>query len=474
MSNLSVVFMPHPPIIIPEIGGGKEIEAKETINGMHQLGRLISELKPETIIFITPHGNSFRNGTCILDANKLNGDFSPFGFPQIKCEKRVNQDLTDALYQSFESEDFVTVLMDEKLAKQYKVKVSLDHGVMVPMFFIDKYYSDYDIVHITPGFTPLEENYKLGQHIQSVTKDKNVLLICSGDMSHALNDSGPYNYHPSGTVFDKAVEQAIINSDPIALMSLDNQVIEEAAQCGLSSFIMGFGYLDGIGYESEVLSYEGPFGVGYLTGYLKKNESKQNNSLLEEIDHLSIDAYENRKLDEDDYIKLARQSIEAYVKDNRKLDFEKVKDEYSKKFIDEVSKKCAGAFVSIHKNGLLRGCIGTIEPTQESLIDEIIYNGISACSRDPRFNVIEPNELMDLDIKVDVLEKPERISSKDELDVIKYGVIVEKGMNRGLLLPNLEGVDTVEQQVTIAMEKAGILDDEGMKLYRFEVIRHER
>lgn len=421
MSKLSVVFMPHPPIILPEIGGGKKSEARATIEGMHKLGKLIGELKPETIVFITPHGNSFSNGTCILDAIKLKGDFSPFGFPHKKFEKNVNQDLTNELYQAFEKEDFVTVLMNEKLAEQYKVKVSLDHGVMVPMFFIDEYYSDYDIVHITPGFTPLEENYKLGKCIQHVTKDKNVLLVCSGDLSHSLSDSGPYNYHPSGAVFDKTVEQGIINSDPISLIYLDDQVIEEAAQCGLNSFLMGFGYLDGIGFGSEVLSYEGPFGVGYLTGYLKKSESKENKSLVEEIEQRLVDAYENRKQYEDDYIKLARQSIEAYVKDNRKLDFEKIKEEYSNQFIEEASNK-RGAFVSIHKHGHLRGCIGTIEPTQEFLIEEIIYNGISACSRDPRFNVVEPSELMDLDKKVDVLEKPEQIQSKDALDVIKYGV----------------------------------------------------
>lgn len=132
----------------------------------------------------------------------------------------------------------------------------------------------------------------------------------------------------------------------------------------------------------------------------------------------------------------------------------------------------AGAFVSIHKNGRLRGCIGTIMPTTDNVAREIIENGISAATRDPRFAPIGPEELKELEINVDVLGRPQDISSIDELNVKRYGVIVSSGMKRGLLLPDLEGVDTVEEQVAIAMQKGGITEDEDIRLQRFEVIRH--
>ena len=132
----------------------------------------------------------------------------------------------------------------------------------------------------------------------------------------------------------------------------------------------------------------------------------------------------------------------------------------------------AGAFVSIHKQGRLRGCIGTIGPTRDSLAEEIINNAISASTEDPRFPAITENELKLLEINVDVLGEPEYIHSMDQLDVKRYGVIVTKGYRRGLLLPDLEGVDTPEEQVSIAKRKAGIRDDEDVKLERFEVIRH--
>ena len=142
---------------------------------------------------------------------------------------------------------------------------------------------------------------------------------------------------------------------------------------------------------------------------------------------------------------------------------------------DEMLHQRAGAFVSIHEHGQLRGCIGTIAPTCSCIADEIIANGISASTRDPRFDPITPDELDYLEISVDVLAPAEPVNSPEELDPKRYGVIVTKGYRRGLLLPNLEGVDTVEEQLAIAKRKAGISPyDDDVELERFEVVRHER
>lgn len=133
----------------------------------------------------------------------------------------------------------------------------------------------------------------------------------------------------------------------------------------------------------------------------------------------------------------------------------------------------AAAFVSIHlKDGALRGCIGSIQPLEENLAREIIRNAIAAATRDPRFTPITVEELPLLDFSVDVLGVPEAIQSFSDLDPKRYGVIVERGWRRGLLLPDLEGVDSVELQVAIALDKAGIHPREGFNLYRFEVKRY--
>jgi len=135
----------------------------------------------------------------------------------------------------------------------------------------------------------------------------------------------------------------------------------------------------------------------------------------------------------------------------------------------------AGVFVSIHKKGgSLRGCIGTFNPTKPNIAEEIIEKAISSSSRDPRFPPISIAELDDLDISVDVLSEPEEVSGKKELNSKKYGLILEAkdGFRRGLLLPDLEGVDTVEEQVKIVRMKAGIGPNEPVKFYRFKVVRH--
>ena len=173
-----------------------------------------------------------------------------------------------------------------------------------------------------------------------------------------------------------------------------------------------------------------------------------------------------RSMDEsDEYVKLARKTIETFIKENIKIC---LPNDLPKDMTD----KRAGAFVSIHKYGQLRGCIGTILPTTGCIGEEIIQNAISASTSDPRFPAITENELSALEISVDVLGEPEDIPSPDYLDVKKYGVIVTKGFKRGLLLPDLDGVDTVEDQIAIAKRKAGIGYDEDVKLQRFEVIRH--
>ena len=167
------------------------------------------------------------------------------------------------------------------------------------------------------------------------------------------------------------------------------------------------------------------------------------------------------------YVRLARRTIERYVRHKEVVD-----PGQDAEIAPELLTMRAGAFCSLHRQGQLRGCIGTIEATQSSLGLEIVHNAISAATRDPRFDPLRPEELADLEISVDVLGEPEPVSNRSQLDPSIYGVIVERGGRRGLLLPDLEGVDTVEQQIGIALQKAWISPSERYDLYRFQVTRY--
>lgn len=167
-----------------------------------------------------------------------------------------------------------------------------------------------------------------------------------------------------------------------------------------------------------------------------------------------------------DHVRLAKETLETYVQTGKKIDVPEWVPE-------EFKKRRAGVFVSLKKHGMLRGCIGTIGPVRTSIAEEIIYNAISSGTQDPRFPAVRPEELNDLDYSVDVLGAPEKIGSMEELDVKRYGVIVTSGFRRGLLLPDLEGVDTPQAQVDIALQKAGIGRAEHYEMERFEVIRYK-
>jgi len=167
-----------------------------------------------------------------------------------------------------------------------------------------------------------------------------------------------------------------------------------------------------------------------------------------------------------EYVKLAKYSLEHFVRTGKEAE---LPDDVPA----ELLANRAGVFVCIKIHGRLRGCIGTIAPVTESIAHEIIRNAVSAASEDPRFPPVSVSELSDLVYSVDVLSPPERIDDVSLLDVKRYGVIVTSGYKRGLLLPNLDGVDTVEEQISIAANKAGIREGEVVKLERFEVVRHE-
>jgi len=170
------------------------------------------------------------------------------------------------------------------------------------------------------------------------------------------------------------------------------------------------------------------------------------------------------KKEEGTYVKLARETIENYIKQGEIIT-------PPKDLPEEMINQKAGVFVSLKKNANLRGCIGTFMPVQENIAQEIIKNAISAAVGDPRFSPVAASELSNLTISVDVLSPPEEISDISELDPKKYGVIVSSGYKKGLLLPDLEGVDTAEEQINITKRKAGIYPDEKVKLHRFEVKR---
>lgn len=460
MSLLASFMVPHPPLIIPEVGKGEEKQIEKTFSLYEEIASQIETLNPETIIIISPHAPMYSDYFYISSDKTIIGNLSKFGAPTVKFTEEIDLDLVDEITEVAEKYNFPT----GKLVPQ----VPLDHGTIVPLYFIRKKLPKTKIIVIGLSTLPLVDNYKMGQIIKEAINNlnKQVVLVASGDLSHKLKEYGPYGYIKEGPEYDKRIMEVCSKGNFLELLKFENLLLEKAAECGHRSFTIMAGALDGIEIESKELSHEDITGVGYgICTFYPKEENKERNFLEKHLKEKEIELNKQKELS-DDYVKLARQSIENYI---LKKEIISVPPNIQKEMLDNK----AGVFVSIHKHDTLRGCIGTIAPTKENIAEEIISNAISAAIHDSRFLPITEEELNWLEINVDVLNKPEPIKSKEELDVKKYGVIVTSGFKQGLLLPNLDGIETVDDQISIAMRKGNISKTDNYKLQRFEVIRHK-
>jgi AmmeMemoRadiSam system protein A len=282
-----------------------------------------------------------------------------------------------------------------------------------------------------------------------------VALIASGDLSHRLKPDAPAGFDPAAHLFDEEVVAAVESNDPQRIAKIDHDLRRTAGECGYRSLLIALGATMELPAASEVLSYEAPFGVGYLVAQLTSRVETNN----ERPSEAALEADLTRMLPQ-----LARDAVETYVRTGTRLRTTEDND---------YLKLPAACFVSLKtSDGDLRGCIGTIEPTETTLAEEIVSNAIGSATRDPRFLPVAADELADLHYSVDVLAPAEPARFED-LNPEVYGVIVEdeSGVLRGLLLPAIEGVKTAEQQVEIAARKAGIRPGSPLSLYRFRVER---
>ncbi len=460
MPILAGFMVPHPPLIVPAVGRGGEKEIEETTRAYERVADEIADLKPDTIIVTSPHSIMYADYFHISPRDSAKGSFKGFNAPEVSFRETYDTELVEAICDLAAENDFPAGTMGER-------DRDLDHGTMVPLWFIEKKYRDFKLVRIGLSGLTLADHYTFGQMIDKAVEQtgRRAVLVASGDLSHKLQDYGPYGFAPEGPEYDKRIMDVMGRTAFGELLDFDEKFLDRAAECGHRSFVIMAGAMDGKSVKAEMLSHQDVTGVGYGIGIFYPGEADSKRHFLKEYLEELDKKTEEMRASEDAYVKLARKSLESYIRTGEIMP---VPDDLP----EEMLKTRAGAFVSIHKQGKLRGCIGTIGPTRDSLAEEIINNAVSASTEDPRFSAITEDEFRWLEINVDVLGEPEYIYSMDQLDVKRYGVIVTKGYRRGLLLPDLEGVDSPEDQVLIAKQKAGIRPDEEVKMQRFEVIRH--
>ena len=461
MAILAAFMVPHPPMIVPAVGRGSEKQIQKTIDAYEQVADEIAALAPETIIITSPHSVMYADYFHISPGKGAKGDFGRFRAAQVCFDEEYDRELVNELADIARVQGFPAGVMGERDKR-------LDHGTMVPLYFIRRKYTGAKIVRIGLSGLPLSEHYRFGQMIREAVDrlGRKAVFVASGDLSHKLQDYGPYGFAEEGPQYDARIMDVCSRAAFGELFDFDETFCDRAAECGHRSFVIMAGAFDGLAVKAAQLSHEDVTGVGYGICTFYPGEKDESRHFLKQYLGGAAKRLAEKRAKEDPYVQLARKSVEYYILHHRKM-------EMPDDLPEELLTRRAGAFVSIHEHGKLRGCIGTIAPVRDCVAREIIDNAISASTRDPRFDPIRAHELKWLEISVDVLGEAEPIKSPAELDVKRYGVIVTKGMKRGLLLPDLDGVDTVEEQISIAKSKAGIADwDTNVELQRFEVVRH--
>jgi len=454
---------PHPPLIIPVIGGSSLEDVKATVSGMKEMARELVDSKPDSLVFLTPHGNVFADCLSALSEEELQGDFRNFG-SKLGTSRRNDKVLLDEIETGARKAGISFITLSAETLRLHHLNPRLDHGILVPLHYLEEAgLPQIPILAISVGFLSPLELYTFGVVIRdaALAQGKKLAVVASGDMSHRLKNEGPYDYHPDGAVFDQQVQQILRAGDSEALIKMPEKLRNNAGECGYASLLIALGSLDGSIYESKIFSYEGPFGVGYLCAGLRPKASTP--SRLEKLVKERKESINTSRNEESTPVRWARMILESYIREGKRA---KLPPE-----MEELRQQRAGVFVSLEKNGQLRGCIGTIAPSYGDLADEIAGNAISAGTADPRFLPVDENELDDLVYSVDILGDAEACRIED-LDPHQYGVIVSSGRKRGLLLPDLEGVDSVEEQLSIALQKAGISPGERYEIERFEVKRY--
>jgi AmmeMemoRadiSam system protein A len=453
MAIIGAYLVPHPPLIFPEIGKGGEKDIQATIDAYRRAGNEIAQTAPDTIVLITPHSVMYADYFHISPGKGAQGTMAQFGAADVSVRVDYDEDVIAALRARVSEAGFPAGTRSEKDA-------GLDHASIIPLrFILEAGAQAFKVVRAGVSGLSLKQHYALGAMIaEAYEKRARTIVIASGDLSHRLKEDGPYGFAREGPAFDRTIIDIVRRGALREILDLDPALCQNAGECGLRPLAVLAGALGGFDTKGELFSYECPFGVGYaVCKFSPAPKSQKSASVARQDDKI-----------ESAHVRLARNTVELFAREGRYFqpDFE---------LPDELTERAAGVFVSIHKNGDLRGCIGTIAPAQQNIAREIMRNAICASTEDPRFDEIRADELSELSYSVDVLEAPEAVLHESELDAKKYGVIVSLGHKRGLLLPDLEGVDSVQEQIAIAMRKAGISPSERTRvtLQRFLVTRHQ-
>lgn len=420
----------HPPILLIEVGGVQSERVRATADAMRELDGMLAGVDADVAVVISPHSPSSMTSLPVRRTAHPTGDLGRFRAPQIRFEAETDIALASGLVVDGQRAGFSLIWAEES---------DLDHGVIVPLHSLPRTMANKRCVFLGVSGWLLYRFVDFGAWLHGRLSERSAIIIASGDLSHRLTPDAPYGFRPEGPVFDRLVIDALRGHEWERIEGMDPDLIEDAGECGLRPLAIMLGAARAAGLASRVLSYEGPFGVGYpVVAFTPSCDAAAPGVDIQELGRRAIDTYLR-----------TRQLIEP------------------PSAIPANLQAPSAVFVTLRKHGELRGCVGSVRPTEPTAAHELIRYAVASAVRDPRFDPVRLDEVDDLTIKVQLLDPAEPVADISALDPMTYGIIVRRGDRQALLLPGIDGIDTPEQQVKAACEKAGINRHAPLELQRF-------
>jgi len=461
MAILRAYALPHPKLAVPAGTRGEDKTIPKTLAAFDAVAEEIAYLRPDNIIFLTPHNIVYDDYFHISPGNSAKGTCDRFGSKNVKLIANYDPNFAAVISHVSGKYGISAKTLGEKRAP-------LDHGVMVPLWHINRRYSQFKTIRISASKLDDKSHYKLGQVLGEAAANigRRTVVIACGNLSRRPMERGKSTYVAEALEYDNEILNIFAAGAFNRLFSVPENIREGADECGHDVFTMLAGCLDRKQVRAEVLSYENPVGEGYVVASFTPGPQDERRNFLDKSHHTQKRIVMQSRSSEDAYCVLARRALEYAVLHNQGLPV-------PVGLPREMTTTRAGAFVSLYIDGRLRGAAGALGPTTDHIAAEIIKYSAAAGQADKRFPPITEDELSGLVYKVDIIGNPEPVTMPEELDVRRYGLIVTSGDSWGVMLPNQPNITTPEEQIAAVKQRAGIDSDAEVKLERFAVTRHE-
>lgn len=462
MGVVAAFALPHPPLAAPgapEEGRGR---IAHTVDAMREASRRLRDLAPETVVVVTPHATSHADRILLAGGEQASGELAGTRYEAAYDVELVERVRSRAGRMGVECD----VIEDDEL----------DPGTLVPLAFVLEAFEEREylaplVVRCSIAGPAPDAHYRLGEVVAVAAEEtgRRVAVVASANLSHRLSETSPLGWSPDGPLFDSMACGALGSGSFLPLLTCDRAFAESAGECGLRPLQVLAGALDETRVTCDLMSYEAPFGVGYaVASFVPTTDvgSDPSRDFLSAYERWAGQELERRREGEDAFVSLAREALESYVLTGERM-------EVPEGLPAELAEPRAGAFVTLWSSGELRCCVGTLAPQRSTLAAEVCANAVAAARGDRQAPHVAADELDDLVYEVDVVHDPEPCGI-DGLDPARYGVVVSTpDGRRGMMLPGLPGIGTVEEQVGAAALRGGIaLGRDEVSYRRFLVTRH--